>query len=44
MLKFPSISKSVRWVASPTSSMSTARNDFCELLSLLLGGVDSPAK
>ena len=44
MLKLPSISKSVLWVASPTSSMSGVRKHFCDVVSLRFGGSASPVK
>ena len=44
MLKLPSISNIVTWVASPTSSMSTTLNDFCADVRRLFGGSDSPLK
>ena len=44
MLKFPSISKRVRCVASPTSSISTVRKDFWAVVNRRLGGTVSPVK
>ena len=44
MLKLPSISKNVRCLWSPTSSMSVVRKLFWLLVSLREGGVCSPMK
>ena len=44
MLKLPSISKKVKCLWSPTSSMSVVRKLFWELVSRRLGGVCSPIK
>src|SRR4026208_1290850 len=43
--KLPSISKKVRWwPSSPTSSMSTVRKTFCEVVVSGAGGGSSPRK
>ena len=44
MLKLPSISKKVRCLWSPTSSMSVVRKDFWQLVNRGRGGVCSPMK